>query len=127
MGRRDPCNQDNPCRTPAVTMFPESVDEKEAVKNEKEVSGRAFLLPDSFLPALFDPGHDRVEILVKPLFALFRIISAPVGIALDEPDCIGRSEVFHQHAEPLDPYLIQCLRFHPSSPPSAIARDYGLW
>ena len=83
--------------------------------------------PGFLLPALFDTGHNRIEILTKPLFALFRIIPAPMGIALDEPDCISGPEVFHQNTEPLDPDLIQCLRFHPTSPPSATARDYVLW
>lgn len=54
-------------------------------------------LPGFLFPALFNPGHDRIEILVQPLLSLFRIIPAPVGITLDEPDCIGGPEVFHQH------------------------------
>jgi len=87
---------------------------------------RELLLRDFLFPALFNPGHDGIEIRLKPLFALFRIIPAPVGITLDEPYCIGGPEVLHQYAEPLDPDLIQCLRLHPSSPPSATVRDYGL-
>jgi hypothetical protein len=95
-------------------------------KDSREVFKRENLFRDFLLPALFDPGHDRVEILVEPLLPLFGIIPAAVGIALDEPDCIGRPEILHQHAKPLDPDLIQRLYFHPSSPPSATARDYVL-
>ncbi len=48
----------------------------------EKYSDERFLLRDVLFPALFYVGHYRIEILVKPLPALFGIIPAAVGVAL---------------------------------------------
>ena len=75
-------------------------------------------------PACFDSGYNLIKIFGKVLPALLCIITGSMGITLDEPYRIGRSEIFHKNPESLDPDLIQRLCLHPSSPPSATARDY---
>lgn len=42
--------------------------------------------PGFLFPALFNTGHNHIEILIKPLFALFLIIPAP---DLPYPGIIG--------------------------------------
>jgi len=75
-------------------------------------SGAGFLLP-----AFQDACNNRVEILLKPGFALSGVIPATMGITLDKPYRIARPEILHQHFEPPDPDLIERLYFHRLSPP----------
>ena len=53
-------------------------------------SGAGFLLP-----ALQDACSNRVEILLKPGFALSGVIPATMGISLDKPYRICMLEILH--------------------------------
>ena len=84
-------------KTPAIV--PQSVGQPDYYNNKKSILKKHS--PGFLLPAFFYARHNRIEILIKPLFALFGIIPAPVAITLDEPDRIGRSRFFTSTLNPL--------------------------
>jgi len=77
IGQRPSAQQ--PAKNTIRTPFGQTLSDQFKFSNQKDsrdICKRAFLLPDFFLPAIFYPGYNRIEILVRPLFALFRIIPA---------------------------------------------------